>query len=100
MTVRQSPARRKRPYRDVPGRAHNRRGPNRLTVTEPDDAAVERLLSGDRSLVVAKVDRDAALDAVDRGGLSAREVAIRLGVTARTVKRRRAERKRAAEAGR
>ena len=84
---------RKTPQRTyVPGREHNKRGAHRLTVTEPDWAAVERALAGDRSIVLAKADRDDAMDRIDRGGASAREVAIRLGMSARTVQRRRAER--------
>jgi hypothetical protein len=79
--------------RYVPGRPHNRYGPRRRTV--PDDAidpvAVERAAAGDRSIVLAVAERAAAIDTLDRYGLSAREVAIRLGVTTRTVTRRRAD---------
>ncbi|MEV4767777.1 hypothetical protein [Micromonospora humida] len=78
--------------RYVPGRQHNKKGPHRTTVTEPDWVAVERALAGDRTLVLAKADRDDAMDRVDRNGASARDVAIRLGLSARTVQRRRAER--------
>lgn len=85
------PTKQRRRY--VPGRQHNKRGP-RTTVTEPDWAAVERALTGDRSIVLAKVERDEAIDRVDRNGASARQVAVRLGLSARTVQRRRADRTR------
>lgn len=79
--------------RYVPGRQHNKKGAHRTTVTEPDWVAVERALGGDRTLVLAKCERDEAIDRVDRHGASARQVAIRLGLSARTVQRRRAERR-------
>lgn len=87
------PPRRPQQRTYVSGRRGNNRGPTRRTVVEPDEIAVERFVGGDRSLTLAKVERDAAIDRLDRYGLSAREVAIRLGLTQRTVTRRRAERR-------
>lgn len=87
-----TPSKPKKRRRYVPGRQHNKRGPHRTTVTEPDWAAVERALDGDRSIVLAKCERDEAIDRADRGGASARQIAIRLGLSARTVQRRRADR--------
>lgn len=84
----------KKPQRTyVRGRLTNRRGAHRSTVTEPDWVAVERRLAGDLSLVLSKVERDEAIDRLDRLGLSAREIAVRLGTTVRTVQRRRAARR-------
>lgn len=77
----------------VRGRLSNCRGPRRRTVAEPDPLAVDLLASGYRDLVVAAVERDAAIDALDRTGLPSREVAVRLGITQRTVVRRRAARR-------
>lgn len=82
----------------VPGRGVNRCGPRRQTVTEPDWAAVDRALGGDRSLTLAVADRYDAIDRLDQLGLSARQIAVRLGVTMRTVQRRRAERRTAGAA--
>jgi hypothetical protein len=87
------PARPQRTYVRSQLGTQARRGPHRTTVTEPDEIAVERFVGGDRSLVLAKVERDAAIDRLDRHGMSAREVAIRLGLTQRTVQRRRTERR-------
>lgn len=87
------PARR-RPRREyVPGRRINHRGASRLTVTEPDEAAVERRISGDLRVVLTKAERDAAIDWLDRYGLSAKQIGIRLGLAQRTVQRRRAARR-------
>lgn len=92
---------RPRPQRNyyVRGRSANLRGPHRCTVTEPDVIAVERFVGGDRSLTLAKVERDAAIDRLDRYGYSATQIALRLGVTQRTVTRRRAERRRSEPVG-
>lgn len=80
-------------------RSANKRGPRRKTVTEPDWAVVERVLAGDRSLTLAVVERDEAIDRLDRQGLSAANVALRLGITRRTVNRRRAKRRAGGGAG-
>jgi hypothetical protein len=77
----------------VPGRVINRHGPRRSTVLEPDEVAVDRALGGDRSLRLAVTERDAAIDRLDRYGLSAQQIAHRLGITMRTVQRRRAMRR-------
>ena len=73
----------------IPGRVHNLYGPRRCTVDDPDEVAVERAAGGDRALVLAAIERDLAIDTLDRVGLSAAQVARRLGVTVRTVQRRR-----------
>lgn len=77
----------------VRGRAENRLCLKRTQAPEADWVAVERALAGDRSIALTKVERDEAIDRLDRQGLSAREVAVRLGITTRTVNRRRAERR-------
>lgn len=80
----------------VRGLMANLRGP-RQTVTDPDPIAVERLVSGvsgDRPLVLAKVERDAAIDLLDSRRWSSRDIAQRLGFTQRTVVRRRHHRRR------
>jgi hypothetical protein len=71
------------------------RRPQRATVplSEADWVAVERLLAGDRSVPACASERDAAIDRLDGLGLSQRQIAIRLGVTMRTVARRRAARR-------
>ncbi|MGW4467496.1 helix-turn-helix domain-containing protein [Micromonospora sp. NPDC004704] len=73
----------------VRGRAANRRGGWRGL----DEIAVERAVGGDRSLVLTAEERRAAIDALDALGLNATEVAIRLGITTRTVTRQRARRR-------
>jgi DNA-binding NarL/FixJ family response regulator len=70
----------------------NYRGP-RSTVTEPDLVAVDRALAGDHRIILAKVERDAAIDRLDSYGLTAREVAERLATAERTVTRRRRARR-------
>jgi hypothetical protein len=85
-----APPRPQRQY--VPGRVANRAGYQRRTIREPDWVAVKRFIEGERGLRLAAVDRDAAIDRLDSYGLSARQVALWLGVTQRTVQRRRSER--------
>lgn len=77
----------------VTGHRHNCRGPRRTTVVEPDEIAVQRYVGGDRPAVLATVDRDAAIDYLDARKCSAREIAVQLGLTMRTVTRRRAARR-------
>ena len=71
------------------------KGPMLRTSSRVDDqVAVQRLSSGDISCISAgRATRIAALDLVDRHGLSARQVAERLGCSCRTVVRRRTERR-------
>lgn len=70
-------------------------GPMVTTVGEVDDpVVVQRLVSGDLSyLSSGAAARRAALDVVDRGGISAKRVAEKLGCTVRTVQRHRARRR-------
>jgi DNA-binding NarL/FixJ family response regulator len=77
------------PRKYIPGRIVNR----------IDEAAVERAVGGDRSLVLTVDERRAAIDRLDALGFTATAVAVRLGITVRTVQRQR-ERRRAAESRR
>ena len=85
--------RRIRRQSDPRGRYANRYGHQGRTSPPPDPVAVERAAAGDRPVVLSKAERDAAIDLLDRLGLPAREVAARLGMTIRTVQRRRAARR-------
>jgi len=75
---------------------YNRWGARRTTVPQElfDPVAVDRILSGDRPARVAVADRYAAIDQLDGPGVTARSIAERVGVSPRTVQRRRAERRR------
>ena len=68
-------------------------GPKRTTPFEIDPGAVRRAADGDRSVRLAAIEMDLAIDQLDAGGMSAREVAIRLGVSPRTITRRRKARR-------
>lgn len=83
--------RKREPY--VRGMMSNRGGLDRRWNPHVDPLAVARAVSGDRPRVMHKVDRDAAIDALDKKGWSARAIAIHIRVTARTVTRRRAARR-------
>jgi DNA-directed RNA polymerase specialized sigma24 family protein len=65
-----------------------------VPLPEADWVVVERLLAGDRSVRACASERDAAIDRLDGLGLSQQQIAVRLGVTMRTVSRRRAARRR------
>ncbi|OKI47209.1 helix-turn-helix domain-containing protein [Micromonospora sp. CB01531] len=84
---------RRRPY--IRGRMSNR-GSRRGPV---DPMAVDRAVGGDRALRLTVDERQAAIDVLDAQGLSANAIAIRLGISARTVHRRRSARARQMEAG-
>lgn len=71
------------------GRISNRAGGR----TGLDPVAVERAVGGDRALRLTAVERRAAIDQLDALGLTATEVAIRLGTTVRTVQRQRQRRR-------
>lgn len=58
---------------------------------EPDDVVVLRVVNGER-LQLSVADRQAAIDLLDQQGLSAAEIARRLGCNQRTVTRRRTAR--------
>lgn len=75
------------------GAYRNRLGRHLRHDPEPDWAAVERAVAGERPEVLTAAERAAAIDRLDACGLSAREVAVRLGMTVRTVQRRRAARR-------
>lgn len=77
----------------VTGTRGNNRGAQRTSVTEPDEIAVERFTAGDHGLVLATVDRDAAIDYLDARGFSAAQIAARLGMCNKTIHRRRAARR-------
>lgn len=72
--------------------------PGAATNDPPDPVAVERLLRGERGFWVSRADRAAALQKADppdgEGGWKrlARDVALQLGTTMRTVQRHRAHR--------
>lgn len=74
-------------------RGHGRPG-DRHTY---DQSRVDSAVEGD-PIALSVRERQAAIDALDTGLLSAEQVAVRLHVTSRTVQRRRAQR-RAGEAG-
>jgi hypothetical protein len=92
------PARSAPQRRYISGRLQNMLGPRLRTVTEPDEIAVDRAVGGDQSLRLAVIERGAAIAKLDRFGLSASEIAVRLGTTQRTVERWRARNRRQAEA--
>lgn len=75
--------------RYIPGRVSNRRG----AYAGLDPVAVDRAVGGDRDVPLSRPERRAAIDRLDASGLSAAEIARRLGVTTRTVTRRRAARR-------
>lgn len=80
--------RRERSYRQrtyVRGRAINC-GPGAPGF---DEIAVDRAVAGDRTVRLNALERWAAIDRLDARGMSARQVAEQLGVTTRTVTRRR-----------
>jgi DNA-binding NarL/FixJ family response regulator len=56
----------------------------------PDWAAVVRGISGDRYFRMRPIERSEAIHALTEYGLSARQIAARLGVDPRTVHRHRA----------
>lgn len=79
--------------RHVRGNRDNWLGARPATVPQPDPIAVYRWLDGDRTIRLAVVDRWAAIDQLDRFGYSAAYVARRVGVSQRTVVRRRTQRR-------
>ncbi|MEU7590703.1 hypothetical protein AB0A95_30980 [Micromonospora sp. NPDC049230] len=76
-----------RPY--IRGRNSNKAGGR----SGLDPIAVERAVAGDRTLRLTTVERRAAIDRLDSFGYTAAEVAVRLGITCRTVQRQRARRR-------
>lgn len=58
---------------------------------QPDEVAVLRVISGER-LPLTTADRNAAIDELDRRGLSAAQIARQIGCNQRTVVRRRTAR--------
>ncbi|MBM0203241.1 hypothetical protein JNW90_09055 [Micromonospora sp. STR1s_5] len=76
-----------KPY--IRGRVSNMAGAR----TGLDPIAVERAVGGDRALRLTAAERRAAIDQLDALGLTATEVAVRLGTTVRTVQRQRARRR-------
>jgi transcriptional regulator with GAF, ATPase, and Fis domain len=88
------PPKLERPQRSyIQGSRRNCRGAHRKTVLEADWVAVERACGGDRSLILATLERDIAIDRLDSNGFSAAQTARRLGITTRTVQRRRSQRR-------
>jgi hypothetical protein len=70
-----------------------RSGPSLKTEPDPDPIEVERIVGGDPPRRAAQASLNAAIDALDQRGLSARDIALRIGVSTRTVTRRRTARK-------
>lgn len=72
------------------------RGPIRrnLAPDSVDEVAVDRAVGGDRLVPLSTLELDRAIDILDGRGLSCRMVANILGVSGRTVTRRRSARRR------
>lgn len=87
------PRARKTKPRQLPPGQWPRTGSIRRTEPELDWIAAERILAGNPPERTTVADRIAALDLADSHGASARQVAIRLRCSTRTVQRRRAERR-------
>lgn len=69
--------------------------PGRSRAATADPAAVARILARDLPANVTAADRAAALTAADRWGRSARDIAVMIGCSTRTVHRHRAARRKA-----
>jgi hypothetical protein len=84
------------PAARVPGNTINRRLPTLRTVgyDQADPIAVERIITGRRPPIVARAELWLAMDHLDKYGLSASQVALRVGCCPRTVQRRRTRRRR------
>lgn len=84
------------PHRTLPrGTRHGGRGRRRAVVphTAADPVVVTRAAAGDRTVVPCAAELDLAIDLLDTWGHSARSAAERLGVSTRTITRRRAARR-------
>lgn len=64
-------------------------GPAYCLTHDPDEVAVERAMAGDRSVTLWPHERDLAIARLARSGVSDPQIAARLGVTDKTVSRRR-----------
>lgn len=64
-----------------------------FSQTGYDEMAVVRAVAGDLAIVLTMPELDEAIDRLDQGGRSAEQIARHLGITSRTVTRRRAERR-------
>lgn len=58
-----------------------------------DPIAVQRLIDGDPPATVTRLEMCTAIDVLDARGFSASEIAERVGLTKRSIERRRAQRK-------
>lgn len=69
-------------------RGHQTNGGRR--TADVDQVAVDRAAGGDRTVQLTPVERGAAVALLDRAGLTATQIALRLACTTRTVQRWRA----------
>lgn len=80
----------------IKGHVANRSGRRRKThgIETIDHVVVERAIAGARPEGITVVEREAAIDRLDSYGLTPSEIALRLGLSVRTIFRRREARRR------